>query len=125
MPPIGSASRSDPQAGRFNPANEFGLVCRPGSVAHFWFAELHVASSGRTASTTGDVTSERLSVMVFLPAAAVSRAAETELPGIHSAGSLPRSAGHFPMKPSTTASEPADLTLTDDTVVADRAGRTR
>src|SRR6202044_260565 len=65
------------------------------------------------ASTTGEVTSDRLSVTVSLPAAAVSRAADTELPGIHSAGRCPSSPGHFPMKPSTTASEPADLTPTE------------
>jgi hypothetical protein len=35
LPFIGSASRSDPQAGKFNPASAFGLVCNPGSAAQF------------------------------------------------------------------------------------------
>ncbi len=55
LPFIGSASRSDPHAGKFNPANAFGLVCSPGSAAQFWLARA-CPSSGRTASTTGDVT---------------------------------------------------------------------
>ena len=38
--------------------------------------------------------------------------ADTELPGIHNAGWPPSSAGHLPMKPATTASEPAGLTVT-------------
>ncbi len=49
--------------------------------------------------------------MVFWPVAAASRAAEIELPGIHNAGCPPNSAGHLPMKPLSTASEPAALTL--------------
>ncbi len=61
---------------------------------------------------TGDVTSEWLSVMVFWPAVAASRAAETELPGIHNAGWPPKSEGHLPTNPFSTASEPAGLTLT-------------
>ncbi len=64
LPPIGSASRSDPHAGKFNPANAFGLVCSPGSVAQFCLARAG-ASSGRTASTTGELTSEWLSLIVF------------------------------------------------------------
>lgn len=100
-----------PHAGRFRPANPLGLVCRPGSAAQFWLPRAD-ASSGRTASTTGDVTSERLSVIVFCAVAPASRAAETELPGIHNAGCPPSSAGHLPMKPFRTASEPAGLTLT-------------
>src|SRR6201999_586207 len=111
LPFIGSANRSDPQAGKFNPANAFGLVCSPGSAAQFWLDRAG-ASSGRIASSTGEVASEWLSVIVFWALAPASRAAEIELPGIHSAGWPPRSAGHLPMKPLRTASEPAGLTLT-------------
>src|SRR5262249_38226319 len=108
LPPSGNANRSDPQAGSFSPVNPSGLLCSSGSVDHFWPPRAR-CGPGRPASTTGEVTNDRLPVMVSLPAAAVSRAADTELPGIHSAGRWPRSAGQFPMKPSTTASEPADL----------------
>ncbi len=110
-PLLGSASRNDPQVGMFKPDNAFGLVCKPGNVAQFWLARACV-SSGRTASNTGDVTSERLSLMVFWPAAPARRASEIELPGIHSAGWPPNSAGHLPMKPLRTASAAAGLTLT-------------
>jgi hypothetical protein len=58
------------------------------------------------------VTSEWLSVTVFCAVAPASRAAEIELLGIHSAGWPPSSAGHLPMKPLSTASELAGLTLT-------------
>ena len=61
---LGSASRSEPHAGKFRPPNEFGLVCSPGSAAQLWFASAG-CNSGRTASSTGDVTNERLSVMAF------------------------------------------------------------
>ena len=37
-PPMGSASRSEPHAGKFKPANEFGFICRPGSAAQLWLA---------------------------------------------------------------------------------------
>ena len=58
--------------------------------AQFWL-DSACCSSGRTASNTGDVTSERLSLIVFWPVAAASRAADTELPGIHNAGCAPSS----------------------------------
>ena len=62
------------------------------------------------ASTTGELTSERLSLTVSSPATASRRACETELPGIHSAGRSPSSAGQLPMKPLTTWSDSAGLT---------------
>ena len=80
-------------------------------------------SSGRTASKTGDVTRERLSLMVFWPAAPARRAAEIELPGIHNAGWPPNSAGHLPMKPLRTASDAGRLDADLHAVVADRTGR--
>ena len=64
------------------------------------------------ASRTGELTSDRLSLIVFAPAAASSRAADTELAGIHRAGRSPSSAGQLPAKPPTTCSEPAGLTPT-------------
>ena len=85
LPPSGNANRSDPQDGSFSPANPSDLLCSSGSDAHFWPPRLR-CSSGRTARTTGEVTNDRLSLIVSFPAAAVSRAADTELPGIHSAG---------------------------------------
>ncbi len=54
------------------------------------------------ASSTGEVTNERLSLTVLAPAPASRRASETELAGIHIAGRSPSSAGHWPMKPLTT-----------------------
>ncbi len=111
LPLLGIASRSDPQAGKSKPDNEFGLVCRPGNAAQFWLARA-CCNSGRTASNTGDITSERLSLMAWLPAAPVSRAAEMELLGIHNPGWPPSSVGHLPMKPLMTASEPAEVTAT-------------
>ena len=32
LPFVGSASRSEPQFGKFKPANAFGLVCSPGNA---------------------------------------------------------------------------------------------
>src|SRR5689334_10655839 len=63
----GIASRSGPQPGRFSPSNELGLVCRPGRVPQFCCA-IASLSCGRIASTTGEVTSERLSLTVLSPA---------------------------------------------------------
>ena len=54
------------------------------------------------ASSTGEVTNDRLSLTVCAPAVASRRASETELAGIHSAGRSPSSAGQLPMKPLTT-----------------------
>ena len=48
------------------------------------------------------MTRDRLSLTVSAPAEASSRAAEIELPGIHSAGRSPSSPGHSPVKPLTT-----------------------
>jgi hypothetical protein len=59
-------------------------------------------SCGRIASTTGELTSERLSSTVSSPATASSRACEIELPGIHSAGRSPSSAGQVSTKPLIT-----------------------
>ena len=110
-PLSGSDSRSEPQPGRFRPSSAAGLVCSDGQCAPILLRQ-SALSCGRMASSTGEVTSERLSLMVWAPADASSRAAETELAGIHSAGRSPRSAGQLPMKPLTTWSGSAGLTPT-------------
>ena len=109
-PTTGSASRSEPHPGRFTASSAVGLACRPGNAAQLCWDSASL-SCGRTASTTGELTSERASLTLSLPAAACSRAAETELAGIHSAGRSPRSPGQSPMNPDTTASEPPWVTV--------------
>src|SRR6202008_3415519 len=101
LPVVGNASRNDPHPGMFFASSDTGLVWRAGNVPQFWSANAAL-SCGLIARTTGVVATDRLSVMIFLPATACSRAVETSLAGIHSAGRWPSSEGHEPTSPLMT-----------------------
>src|ERR1700758_275882 len=108
-PVVGSASRNDPHPGMFLASSDTGLVCSAGNVPQFWSARAAL-SCGLIARTTGVVATDRLSVMILAPATACSRAVETPLAGIHSAGRCPSSEGHGPTNPLMTLSESAAFT---------------
>ena len=108
-PTTGSASRSEPQPGRFTASSAVGLACRPGSATRTCWDSASL-SCGRTASTTGNLTSERASLTLSAGGGLQPARPRRSWPG-STARALTEVAGQSPMNPDTTASEPPWVTV--------------